>query len=596
VPFSVTTRSYTNARTGANIHETVLTPALVRTRGIKRLFTLKLDDARGTEGAPLIVAGAGPFADGSHHDAVYICTMNNSVWAFDANTGAKLWPAPVALGPPVKNIPRGMPKAGNIDSKFINDHWGILSTPVIDTESNTLYAITWSSEANTAQQSLLQSVHHLHALDITNGSARHPAIKLDGIIDEDSGFRFISPAQKQRAALLLERVKDGAGNMHKTLFMVCGSVAETSRRAHGWVLAFDLEKFALAATYVTTRNTHGAGIWHAARGPCADNNGNLYCMTGNGGWDGVKDFAESFIRLTYKPAEGNQKATLEIGDWFTPFLDNSIKGPDHHTVAQGRNPETTNNRGYDWTDQDLGSGGPVFLEDLGLIIGAGKDGILYVLDKNKFGKTQLSDLENPANNYAKLKAPPTFFTFNGIGIDPAPNDPRTLNHYFLDNKTHHLHGSPVYWNSPRHGHLLFCWGENESLRAWKIVPNGVATFLAKGAEIASLGAAGSDGHGGMPGGMLTVSSNGSVPATGVVWSLAPLNGDANSQVTPGVLRAYDAEEFDTNPDGSLAFRLLWHSDQWNINFSHNKFNVPVVANGKIYVPTYDGTVDVYGLA
>lgn len=167
-----------------------------------------------------------------------------------------------------------------------------------------------------------------------------------------------------------------------------------------------------------------------------------------------------------------------------------------------------------------------------------------------------------------------------------------LNQLFLDGKTHHLHGSPVYWHSPDRGPMVFCWGENESLRAWNIDNDGKMSFLATGHEVAS---AGMTGRGGMPGGMLSLSCNGNTPHTGIVWTLAPLNGDANAEPVQGVLRAYDATQFDSDGRGNNFLRLLWHSNQWNIFFLHNKFNIPIVANGKVYVPTYNGTVDAYGL-
>jgi hypothetical protein len=42
--------------------------------------------------------------------------------------------------------------------------------------------------------------------------------------------------------------------------------------------------------------------------------------------------------------------------------------------------------------------------------------------------------------------------------------------------------------------------------------------------------------------------------------------------------------------------VLWDSQDWNLTFSFCKFTPPVVANGKLYVPTYDARVDAYGLA
>jgi hypothetical protein len=522
--------------------------------------------------------------------------MKNTISAFDTLDGHPLWPSPLRLGNPVQNVPRDQKGAGNIDLKFINPNWGILSTPVIDRDTSSLYAISWSTTENTAtQNSLTKSIHRLHEVDLLTGKEKREPVSIDGVVDTASGIKFVSPAQKQRSALVLVAVKNAQGNPRKTIFMACGSVGETRANAHGWVIAFDVETFKVAATFITTRKSHGGGIWQAAQGPAADGDGHIYFMTGNGGWDGANDFSESFVKLKYTPASNNAAASLNIVDWFTPFTDHSIRNANHEVVVQGRHMAATNQKGYDWTDQDLGSGGPTLLTDLQLVLGCGKDGVAYVLDQNNFGKTKIADLENPPQNYAKLKSPPIFFTFNGLGFNAAPADPRGLNHYFLDNKTHHLHASPLYWNSPDLGPLLYCWGENESLRVWSIDKSGALQFLAKGNEVASLGAPSPDGHGGMPGGMLTLSSNRGVVGSGIVWALAPLNGDANSSVTQGVFRAYDATNFIKNQDGTKSLKLLWHSDQWNILFKHNKFNLPVVANGRIFVPTYNGTIDVYGL-
>ena len=186
---------------------------------------------------------------------------------------------------------------------------------------------------------------------------------------------------------------------------------------------------------------------------------------------------------------------------------------------------------------------------MSLVVGAGKDGVLYVLDKDttKFGK---------GGNYANLKQPPIFFTyFPGFGVDAA--NISNLNRFY-DGKTHHLHGSPVFWNSPSHGPMLFVWGENECLRAWRIDNTGMVTFVAKSSEVAS---AGMGGTGGMPGGFPSISANGTIPNTGIIWATAPLNGDANKFVVEGFLRAYDATTLDTanNSDGTPRLKKLWDS-------------------------------------
>jgi outer membrane protein assembly factor BamB len=101
--------------------------------------------------------------------------------------------------------------------------------------------------------------------------------------------------------------------------------------------------------------------------------------------------------------------------------------------------------------------------------------------------------------------------------------------------------------------------------------------------------------GGMTGGMLTLSSNGNQPHTGVVWATAPIDGDANHDVVAGIVRAYDATELDSTPFDSNTprLKLLWDSQRAGIDFTFSKFCAPMVADGKLFVATYDGRVDVY---
>ncbi len=292
-------------------------------------------------------------------------------------------------------------------------------------------------------------------------------------------------------------------------------------------------------------------------------------------FNGTTDFAEALVKLKYtKSGPGNARLTLE--DWFIPFRDST-----RTTLAK-----------YDYRDQDLGSGGAMLPKNTNLVLVVGKDGLLYVLDRGHFGK-KVGDL-------SVLKSqPPSYVTFNGVGLpvadhidfplgDPARNP----------SKTHHLHGTPVSWDGSK-GPMLFTWGENESLRAWKLdTATGQVTFFGRGAEVASAGlAADPNGVGGMPGGMLTVSSNGKTANTGIAWALAPIDGDANRDPAPGIARAYDAAQLDATPidAGTPRLKLLWDSSRAGVGFTFSKFGVPVVADGKLLVPTYDGRVDVYVL-
>jgi outer membrane protein assembly factor BamB len=567
---NVLTRSFDIARTGTNTNETALTPQNVGSNLLVKQFSLQVNDDPRIEAQPLYVEGVQtPLGI---RNVLYICTMANNVWAFDAGNGQPVWNRPVNLGTPVK------PNGDEIDMFGINILWGILSTPVIDDEAGRMYVVCWTSPDG----SVANAVHRLHALDITTGAAAHPPLEIaaDATAQGKPQVRFLSSHQKQRAALLLTRMRDGAGQMRKTLFVGCAMTHEEHDPSHGWLIAYDVDQFRQTAAWCTTPNGSGSGIWHAGQGPAAGEDGAIYVMTGNYGVEDQNgntvrppagDLPDSFVKLQYTPpADAQGAGKLEAVAWFTPFFD----------ADRPRDGDD------DFQDYDLGSAGPLSLPGMGLVVGAGKDGVAYVLDQdtNRFGK---------GSDYSVLRQPPVFFTyFPGFGIDAAQI--QNLNHLF-DGKTHHLHTSPIFWRSPAHGPMLFCWGENESLRAWTVAADGTISFVAKGAEIASAGVA---GKGGMPGGMLALSANGAQPNTGIVWALAPISGDANKHVVEGILRAYDATKLDPvpNADGSPRLKLLWDSLHIpNNHFSHCKFCPPVIAGGRVFVPTYDGRVDVYGL-
>src|SRR4051794_16763051 len=106
--FAVLTRSYDAARTGANPHETKLTPGKVGGNLMVKRFSLHFDDDPRLEAQPLYVPGV-KMNDGKEHDVVYVCTMANNIWAFDAKNGHKIWQHPVSLGRPIKPAPKPHP-------------------------------------------------------------------------------------------------------------------------------------------------------------------------------------------------------------------------------------------------------------------------------------------------------------------------------------------------------------------------------------------------------------------------------------------------------------------------------------------------------
>ena len=599
---TVTMRSFDLARTGANVNEAILTPAGVHRRGIKRLFSLNLPgDARGCEAQPLIVPRL-VLADGSTHDVVFLATMANEVWAFDANSGAQLWHR--TLGRPIDGT-KEIDYSGGPAMPLINDHWGILSTPVIDAAAGVLYACAWISNDGKWQN----GQHSLYALHLRDGTLARPPLNLEGTSYQPGhGLptqQFRSMERKQRGALTLT---DGA------VLIPFGTIQESQESARGWLIAVDTKGWTISASWCSTARGSGGGIWHSGGGPAVDESGFIYLVTGNGDFDAVTDFGESIVKLKYTPPATGHAGSLAVVDWWTPWTDdgrvggkpegegplakpkgmpsNFRMGP--HLARMGMMESMGMASGV-WSDQDFGAGGPVLPPNGTMLLVAGKDGILYTANTQKLGSTKPSDLDpsKVAKNYAHLITAPIFYTYYpGAAPAPGPADVQSLNLYFAQ-RTHHLHGTPVVWQSAAQGLMHFCAGENGNLRAWRLNPDGTSTYLACSAEVASPQAG--VPLGGMPGMMISLSANGR--DDGIVWALVPA-GDANMELTPGRLLAYDAANFGVYGDGSKQIVVLWDSWDWGAGcaFTHPKFNRPVAWNGKLFVPTYDGRVDVYGLA
>lgn len=527
----VLTRSGSNLRYGTYLNETRLTPEVVR-GGLSLLATIPVPGDAHPEAQPLFIPRI-TLHNGTH-DLVVIATNANQVWAFDANTYEMQW---------ASTISRPIASTKQIDYWITNEHIGIMSTPVID--GGNVYAVAWVSTDGT-----FQTAHHeLVEIRLTDGTVLRKMI-LPGA----------SPTmpRKQRSALSLLKAHGV-----RTLVIPWGTVYENSPGAHGFLTAVNLDKWKVVTEWSTTPNGSGSGIWMAGAGPIIDSEGYLYLMTGNGDFDPDRsNFGESFLKLQY------DGSAFKVVDWWTPFTDAArVKGLSGADVPK-------------WNDSDLGAGAPVVIPELGLIGGAGKDSVWYQMDWRKMGMTRRTDLDSPAQNYRKLLAPPIFVGFNGIGLNAQPDDPRDLNQLFY-NQTHHQHGAAVYWNGK-----LFNMCENGNVRMWNIARDGLH-FAARSTEVASPFSP--TPPGGMPGGMLALSANGT--RDGVLWAVVP-DGDANKATTTARVFAFDAQTMGGKlGDGDLQLTRLWMSDP---HHQYVKFGVPVVNDGRLWLPTSDGTVQVWG--
>jgi hypothetical protein len=600
------TRSADNSRSGWNPHEGQLSQASVAAKGLTRATIIPvIGDARGMEAQPLILPNVNtPLGT---RDVMVLPSMADIVRGVDAHDGSGIWQ--VTMGVPVTGSP-------SIDSKRINQFWGCLSTGVIDPDTRRLYQVCWVSPDKSGDPKTAR--YYMFVLNMADGSAVVPPILIEG---QSGNQDFNAGMRKQRSALVETNV-----NGVKTVYGCAGTVLETVAGASGYCFAFDPVSNKLGATLALSAG-EGAGVWMAGQGPSADAQGFLYVTTGNGDFDGVSQWGESFLKLQYTPPSGNGAATLKVVDHWTPWTDlgrtgqkpepttrpsgvnaasealmQSVSGGINVALKNARLEAMINDRGRPtvlvfpemaqgaWSDEDFGSAGPACIFAIGVCIAGGKDGLSYPIKTANLGGTTPADLANPKSNCAKLAAPPIWLTMSPGPVDPCPNDPRTLN-FFPWGVTAHLHMTPVQFFDPvLNSWVIFAWGENSQLHKWKVSPTGALIYVAEGHEYASNNVR-EKPPGGMPGGFCSGSSNGADPDSALLFCTIPY-GDANAQVVTGRFLVYDPVHLAA--DESL--KVLWDSQQWNIQFLFNKFNPPVVDGGQIYVPNYNGGVDLYRLA
>ena len=601
------TRSADNSRSGWNPHETVLTQDAIRTRGIVRATIIPvIGDARGMEAQPLILPGVK--TPRGTRDVMVLPSMANVIRGVDAHDGSGIWQ--VTLGTPITG-------SVNIDSQQVNDHWGCLSTGVIDADSQRLYQVCWISPDHSGKPETAR--YYMQVLKVSNGSRVVAPVLIQGT---SAGQDFNAEMRKQRSALVETNI-----NAVKTVFGCSGTVFETGTGASGYCFAFDVKTNKVSAMLAMTAGA-GAGVWMGGQGAAADAQGHLYVTTGNGDFDGVSQWGESFLKLEYSPPPRSGKpGALRVIDHWTPWTDLARTGQARamaapklagvsapteaarRPVGGGTGMSLTDGQvvtGVDeqgarfmrvipnmatgaWSDEDWGSAGPACLFAIGICVAAGKDGIAYPIKTGNLGGTTPADLANPKANCAKLAAPPVWLTMSPGPVDPCPDDPRILNFFPWGNSAH-LHMTPVQYRDPLlNAWTIFAWGENAQLHKWKVSDSGELTYLTQGHEFASANVIGT-GTGGMPGGFCSGSSNGADANSAILVCTIPYD-DANANVVNGRLLVYDPVH--PAADGSL--QVLWDSQKWNVQFLYNKFNPPVIDGGQIYVPNYNGGVDVYRL-
>lgn len=485
------------ARTGQNLHESVLTTANVNTKTFGKLFVITVDGKVDAE--PLYAHGL-QMPNRGMRNVLFVVTEHDSVFAFDADSGQELWH--------VQLLRTGETTSDNRNCSQITPEIGITATPVIDRQQGPhgiLYAVAMTKDAQG------QYRQRLHALDLQSG-----AEQLGGPVEIAATYEdapaFDPKQYAERAALLL---------VNRTLYLTWTSHCDIGRY-NGWAMAYDAGTLKQKSVLNLTPSGNEGAIWQSGAGPAADPQGNIYVMLANGDFDksldargfpARGDFGNSFVKIS------ERNGRLQVADYFTMF-----------------DVEAEND-----ADGDLGSGGPLVLPDMrdagqtvrDLVIGAGKDLNIYLLDRDAMGKFH-------ANRNAVYQELPKAFKHNFARPIPA---------YFNGSVYYASTEDPLRQYRFRNAHLLP-----------EAVSQTSLTFV-------------------YPGASPSISANGT--RDGIVWVLE--NKD------PAVLHAFDAN--DVSRDLYNSDQAWFGRDHFGAG---NKFITPMIANGKVYVGTTNG-VGVFGL-
>jgi len=509
---AVSTAHYDNFRTGANTHETVLTPANVNPQQFGWLARLPVS---GCVVAQPLFAPQVPAAD-RPHNVVLIATTTNMVYAYDADDFSLQWSA--NFGTPFdSSIPWDGTYQDFVDCNLDPNNTaqgpiGIVGSPVLDPANQAMYFVASTMDGDPNEP---QFHNYLHKVRLADGSDSVPPVEIAGTY---SGISFDSRYQMQRSALLMQNGR---------IYIAFASHGDEPSY-YGWLFSYDtnLNQVALM-NYSAGRQ--GAGIWQSGGGPASDGQ-YIYFNTGNSNDTDPGGNAESVLQVDPNTLEVVAKLSFypESEDW---DADN---------------------------DLDLGSSRVIVAPGTNRVLSGSKVGDLFSVNQNGMSlevRQQAAARESVGDDWTGI--------YNGF----------------------------AYWNRaiyvwPGGGGAMWPYNPpfpTDSLKAYALTPDYTSmTLLAQGQ---------SDGLGvGHQGANIVISANGQDPSTGIVWAAVPAYNTSGPQ--PAFLHAYNASDFSQG-----IFKELWNNaqDPEDSGCSHAKFSQPLVANGKVFLPTYQGRVIVYGL-
>jgi outer membrane protein assembly factor BamB len=516
-------------RTGAVLDETQLSPSAIKGQGFGRLFSLVVDGQ--VYAQPLVLTGVDMPGKGVRN-VVFLATMRNFVYAYDADgkDATPFWKTPLGGAMPYDRIPKDA--GAKLGQYNVRPYIGVTSTPVIDRGRGLIYLVAKIAEPacpgvdTTTPECPVD--YRMFALDIFKGEVKHQTtieipMNVPGVPSTDVARRHL-----QRAALLLA---------NNRVYVAFGA-HQDAPPFQGWLMAFEPGTLRrLDPIFCTTPEGEEGGIWQAGNGPAADEQGNLYVMTGNG---------------THPPQTGQYGNSLvKLSPDLSPI--GSFTPGNVNALTQ--------------LDIDLGSAGPLLLPRTGQLVGGGKQGRLYLINRSEPGGQQphhwWREGNNPPVQYFQASRPWRIAWLSWFPL-------------LFNIGYHHIHGSPVYWDGPK-GPMIYVWPEEDNVRAYRYdeARQRFDTHPIKGMM----------GNRGMPGGFLSISANGQ--EDGVLWAAIPHHDDAWVEIVRGAMRAFRADTLE----------LLWSTDENDAsdNFDFAKNVPPTIANGKVYLATFSDRVNVYGL-
>lgn len=408
------TYHFDNLRTGWNPYETTLTTSNVSGSTFGPLFSLPVD---GNVYAQPLIVNQLLMPDGLLHNVLYVCTENDTIYAFDADTGSLLWQR--SLVDPMNGITAVTKVQVNYQNKNVWPMVGITGTPVIDRSANALFVVGATLQTVMGVKSF-QHVLHSIALDTGLDNANSPIVIGGGVTMSDGTFKpFVSQWELQRAGLLLS---------NGVVYVPFASHGDASLMlSNGFMYGFDevtLNQIGVFSPTTDAAYPTMATFWGSGYAPAADAQGNVFAVVGNSlpySTPSNGDFGNSVLKLS---------STLSLEDYFTPYTFSALN----------------------ISDLDLGSAGTMLLPDQNgayphLAVACGKSGWLYLLNRDAMGGYTAGGPDNVVEEIAHEVG------FKSVGV----------------------HGGPAYYKGPK-GPFVFYIGNQDKLKAFKLLTTPTTRF------------------------------------------------------------------------------------------------------------------------